>query len=235
MKALIINDSEEKVPDDFLSKWTTEVSKLMIGRKLIEKDQAAKELSLVFLKEVDAKNLHWNYRQKDYATDVLSFETDDPESLGELVLCPTVLKKQAEQHDLSFEHEIGYMVLHGILHLLGFDHEKSEEAAREMFKVQDAIFEELTAPPPKASKKAGAVKASASKAAPAKIAVKAKGVVKGVVKASASGAKAVASAGAKKAASAVKAKAAAKPTAKAKTAAKSAAKPAAKTAAKKKK
>lgn len=226
MKALIINDSEEKVPDDFLSKWTTEVSKLMIGRKLIEKDQAAKELSLVFLKEVDAKNLHWNYRQKDYATDVLSFETDDPESLGELVLCPTVLKKQAEQHDLSFEHEIGYMVLHGILHLLGFDHEKSEEAAREMFKVQDAIFEELTAPPPKASKKAGAAKAGASKAAPAKIAVRAKGVVK----ASASGAKSAvkAKAGAKKAASAVKAKAAAKPTAKAKAAAKSAAKTAAK-------
>ncbi|MNT92934.1 Endoribonuclease YbeY [compost metagenome] len=58
-------------------------------------------------------------------------------------MCPDVLKKQAKDHDLTYKHELGYMLLHGVLHLLGYDHETSEEDAEKMFKIQDEAFEKL--------------------------------------------------------------------------------------------
>lgn len=181
MKALFVNDTEETLPEKNLSEWLKKVSKELLSRKIMTKEQAEKELSLVFLKEIDAKQLNWNFRQRDYATDVLSFETEDPESIGELVFCPFVLQKQAKEHKVTYEHEINYMVLHGILHLLGFEHEKSEESEEKMMKLQDEIFETLTAPPKKvkAPSAAPAAKKKVVKAAaPAKLKEKAKAKVK---------------------------------------------------------
>lgn len=165
MNLLLINDSDQSLNEEFLQKWVKAVSSELISNKVMTTEQGALELSVVFLKEADAKQLNWNYRQKDYATDVLSFETDDPGCLGELVLCPTVLDRQAKEHELSFDHEAGYMILHGILHLLGYDHEKDEEESRLMLSLQDHVFDKLTAPPPKPAK---AVKATRSRVAPKK-------------------------------------------------------------------
>lgn len=176
MKALFVNDTEENLPEKSLSEWLKKVSKELLSRKIMTKEQTEKELSLVFLKEIDAKQLNWNFRQRDYATDVLSFETEDPESIGELVFCPLVLQKQAKEHKVTYEHEINYMVLHGILHLLGFEHEKNEEAEEKMMKLQDEIFETLTAPPKKAKAPVvvAAPKKKVMKAAPVKAKEKAK-------------------------------------------------------------
>lgn len=170
MKVLVVNDAEETVPESFLSSWVGEVVRELKGRRALPEEHENKELSLVFLKEMDAKQLNWNFRQKDYATDVLSFETEDPESLGELVLCPAVLKKQAKENKHTYELELGYMVLHGILHLLGHDHEAGEDQARSMMSLQDNVFEILRKPKkaPKAAKEKPAEKAKAK--APAKTA-----------------------------------------------------------------
>lgn len=170
MKPLIINDSGEDVPESFLTEWIPRVAKTLEARGVLPGSALQKELSLVFLREIDAKNLNWNYRQKDYATDILTFQTEDPESFGELVMCPLVLKKQARANKHGDEHEMGYMILHGILHLLGFDHEKDEKSAHEMFRLQDSVFQELTrpakkAPAPKAAKATAATKPKPSKSA----------------------------------------------------------------------
>ena len=103
-----------------------------------------KTLTLVFLDQKEAKNLNQQFRGKNYATDVLSFSSMDPNSLGELILCWPVLKKQAKEHGLSQKLELTYMVLHGLLHLLGFDHEEDEMRAKEMFELQDAIFADIS-------------------------------------------------------------------------------------------
>lgn len=161
MKLLLINDSDESLNETFLNDWVKAMSQELSSRGVLQSEHLEKELSLVFLKETDAKLLNWNYRQKDYATDVLSFETEDPESIGELVMCPYVLKKQAAEHKISFDLEMGYMILHGVLHLMGYDHEKDPDEAEEMMRLQDSVFEKLTAPPPK--KKATAKKAAAPK------------------------------------------------------------------------
>ena len=88
--------------------------------------------------------LNLQFRKKNYATDVLSFESADPECLGELVLCPEVLKRQAGEHKLSFKMELTYMFIHGVLHLLGYDHEQGEKQAQAMFELQDRFFERLS-------------------------------------------------------------------------------------------
>ncbi|MBX2989183.1 MAG: rRNA maturation RNase YbeY [Bdellovibrionaceae bacterium] len=182
MRMLLINDTEEALPEAFLGEWVGKVARELKKRSILPADKADRELSLVFLKEMDAKQLNWTHRQRDYATDVLSFQTDDPDSLGELVMCALVLQKQAKEHKMSFEDELGYMVLHGVLHLLGYDHEqeKDEAAGREMLRLQDEIFEALTAPPPKAKKTVPKAKAAPAKekAAPKAKAPKSKVVMK---------------------------------------------------------
>ncbi len=97
------------------------------------------DLTIVFLDTAAAKKINREFRGKNYATDILSFDG------GELVLCPQVLKRQAKEHRHSFNAELGYMLIHGVLHLKGFDHEKSKSAAAKMFKIQDQVFDRLCA------------------------------------------------------------------------------------------
>ena len=112
-------------------------------RKVLSATKAKAELALVFLEKKPAQKINKEFRGKDYATDVLSFESMDPASLGELVMCPEVLKRQAKEHGLTFQKELGYMLLHGVLHLLGYDHETNEKDAKEMFDLQDSVFDKL--------------------------------------------------------------------------------------------
>lgn len=143
MQVLIVNESRHAVPRQFINEWITLFVEELKKRRVLKKAQGDRELTLVFLDKKPAQKINKEFRGKDYATDVLSFDSMSPDSLGELVLCPEVLKRQAKEHKLTYKMELGYMLLHGVLHLLGYDHETSEEDAREMFSLQDAIFEKL--------------------------------------------------------------------------------------------
>lgn len=83
----------------------------------------------------EMRNLNARYRKKDYATDVLSFASPEPFRsmgyLGELVVALPVLKRQAREHHHSAEMELWILLTHGLLHLLGMDHEKGKRAAQE--------------------------------------------------------------------------------------------------------
>ncbi len=149
MTILIVNDSTEECPEDFLQNWMGLLSNELFKKKLISEEQNKKELSVVFLDEKDAKRINWQHRSKDYPTDVLSFETDDPDAIGELVMCPQVLKKQATENKLTYENEITRMIVHGVLHLLGYDHELNPEADKKMMLLQEQIISALATPAPK--------------------------------------------------------------------------------------
>jgi probable rRNA maturation factor len=115
----------------------------LLKAALTRKGSAVLSVALVGVKRGQSLNLH--YRKRNYPTDVLSFQTLTParEGLGEIVLCIPVLKKQAKQHNVSFEDEIIYLLIHGFLHLLGYDHEKNLAEERKMMRLQDRIFGEL--------------------------------------------------------------------------------------------
>lgn len=144
MKIHVINQA--KVPTlqiQFLKSWCQKIQS-ELKKQGFSKSLKNKNLTVVFLESAAAKKINFQFRKRNYATDVLSFESAESSSLGELVLCWTVLKKQALKHGHSTKFELGYMVLHGILHLLGYDHEKDEIEAIEMFRLQDQIFEVIS-------------------------------------------------------------------------------------------
>ena len=140
MKLLFANQKKFKIPQGFLKKWVKALSKEL--QRHGEEIQG-KQLILAFVDSAGIKKLNKTYRGKNKPTDVLSFEPIEEKDLGELVLCPSVLRKQAKDHKLPYEMELGYMVLHGVLHLLGYEHEKSAKEAKKMFRLQEMIFEAL--------------------------------------------------------------------------------------------
>jgi probable rRNA maturation factor len=140
MQIEIFNQTKSKIPKKFVQDWTKKVYRNLKTQKVLKKE---KDLIVVFVTSAKMKKLNSQFRGKNKHTDILSFAPIEPSSLGELVLCLPVLKKQAKEHKLSTNHEIGYMLIHGILHLLGYDHETSAKDAKLMFKIQDALFDKL--------------------------------------------------------------------------------------------
>lgn len=102
---------------------------------VIEGESKARgELSLVFVGKNRIRALNKKYRGVDRATDVLSFalggkfnDNDNEMLLGELAVCPQIIAKDAEQAGHNFDYQIAWAVIHGVLHLIGHDHEKGEE------------------------------------------------------------------------------------------------------------
>jgi probable rRNA maturation factor len=150
MHLTVINQSGRPVPRKFLATWVKRMER-EAARQISPKRFRGRELVIVFVDAKEQRRLNKTYRGKNYATDVLSFESMDPVgdsagdlgTLGELVICPEVISRQAKEHGLLVREELGYMVLHGFLHLLGYDHEKSEREAKRMFQLQDEMFERL--------------------------------------------------------------------------------------------
>jgi probable rRNA maturation factor len=106
------------------------------------KKDLRRELGVVIADTAQMTDLNEKFRQKKGVTDVLSF-SGDGEFLGDVVVCYDVLLEQAQEHDLHVSEEFAYLLLHGVLHLLGYEHETNEADALKMFAIQDKIFEIL--------------------------------------------------------------------------------------------
>lgn len=92
------------------------------------------ELAIRFVDAEEGQGLNRDYRGKDYATNVLTFTYDDgPEIpglplMGDLVFCHPVVEREAKEQGLSLEAHYAHLVVHGVLHLQGFDHEEDADA-----------------------------------------------------------------------------------------------------------
>ena len=121
-----------------------------IGQILEKLEETDCELSLLLTDDVEIQELNRTYRDLDKATDVLSFpqdkdavnETGDT-LLGDVVISVETAARQAEEHHLSFNEELILLTIHGILHLLGYDHERSPQEARIMQDKTQVVFETL--------------------------------------------------------------------------------------------
>lgn len=93
------------------------------------------ELSIRIVTEREGRALNRQYRGKDRATNVLSFPVDLPRGivsplLGDLVICAPVVAREAREQRKTPRHHYAHLTVHGVLHLLGYDHQSDREAAR---------------------------------------------------------------------------------------------------------
>lgn len=101
----------------------------IIAETVLKEEKKKLDLSIVLVDISKIKNLNRKYRKKNQATDVLSFLYDN---LGEVVICPQAIKKNAKKFKENFKKELIRVLIHGILHLLGYDHELVLKKAKEM-------------------------------------------------------------------------------------------------------
>ena len=103
-------------------------------------------------KQEEGRALNHHYRGKDYATNILSYPSDLPESmlallpalpLGELIICHDVMVREAAEQGKKTRDHIQHLLVHGILHLLGFDHELGNAEQEEMESFEIAILAKL--------------------------------------------------------------------------------------------
>jgi len=96
---------------------------------------AGKEIAVQLVSANESRRLNLQYRGKDLPTNVLSFPTTAPpgirpQPLGDLVICPVVLKREAREQGKSERAHWAHLVVHGTLHLVGYDHECDSDAKR---------------------------------------------------------------------------------------------------------
>lgn len=138
-----------KFAQSSLVKWTKQIAlhsalkktRILKGFDLHRLSQAV-EIEVVNPKVMIQINN--DYRGKPKVTDVLSFQAPDifiqQGILGELVICGPVCLKQAEEQGHNWKVEMDILIVHGLLHLLGFDHEKSSRDAKKMKRLEDELF-----------------------------------------------------------------------------------------------
>lgn len=99
------------------------------------KRRAAASLSIRLVDAAEGRELNRRYRRKDYATNVLSFPAALPRGvklplLGDLVICAPVVAREAAEQGKALRDHYAHMTIHGVLHLLGYDHETAAEAEK---------------------------------------------------------------------------------------------------------
>ena len=125
----INNLTANLVNESFLKK----IAKTVLKRKKYPK----KTLSIALIGQRKIKDLNKRYRGKNLVTDVLAFPGDKEAGLGEIVICPEKVKKNAKRFKSVYKKELARVLIHGILHLLGYDHERSKIEAETMIKKEE--------------------------------------------------------------------------------------------------
>ena len=115
--------------------------------------ETAAELGILFVGDQRMRGLNRRYRGEDRTTDVLSFAMRDaptshasrltPRPLGDVVIAVPTAARQAKQGQRSLDEELAVLLVHGILHLCGYDHERSEKEARRMHRRERMILRSI--------------------------------------------------------------------------------------------
>ena len=121
-----------------------------IEMALTELRQPDCEISIMLVNDAKIRRLNKEYRNRDLATDVLAFPQDTDAKndiggplLGDVVVSVETSRRQAIKHRLSAEEELVLLIIHGTLHLLGYDHERSGKDKREMQNKTQKIFSRI--------------------------------------------------------------------------------------------
>nr|WP_189403790.1 rRNA maturation RNase YbeY [Alteromonas halophila] len=118
-----------------------------VSRVLAHQKMGTQEVTVRFVGEEESATLNGDYRDKHYPTNVLSFPFEAPPGielnlLGDLVVCVPVICKEAREQNKAVSDHYTHMIVHGVLHLMGFDHITDAEA-QEMEALEIAILSRL--------------------------------------------------------------------------------------------
>jgi len=132
-----------------------------VARRILKEEKKKgtyQSLSIAFVEPKRIKEVNKKYRGRNKVTDVLSFAEGNisgiksqpnsfkkPTSLGEIIICPQEVKKNAKEYGLIFRDELILILIHGILHLLGYDHEKSKAERKKMEKKEKFYLSQISA------------------------------------------------------------------------------------------
>ncbi|MBS4209073.1 rRNA maturation RNase YbeY [Bacillus sp. FJAT-50079] len=129
------------------------IEKLLNYAAKEEQVEDGSELSLTFVTNEEIQEINKTYRGKDQSTDVISFAMEEmgegeieiiapdmPRMLGDIIISLERAKEQADEYGHSFIREMGFLVVHGFLHLLGYDH-MNEEDEKRMFSRQKTLLD----------------------------------------------------------------------------------------------
>jgi len=143
-------DETNEVTDD-MTKTIEGLLELAAKKEEVADDT---EVSVTFVDNERIQEINREYRDKDKPTDVISFALEEmgegeleiigedmPRVLGDIIISIPRTKEQAEEYGHSFTRELGFLAVHGFLHLLGYDHETTEDE-QEMFSKQRVILDE---------------------------------------------------------------------------------------------
>ena len=145
---LDITDETGRVPEDQLA----EIEKILQFAAAEEGVADGAEVSVTIVNNEEIQKINKEYRGKDYPTDVISFALEEdgegeveiigadmPPVLGDIIISADKAREQAEEYGHSLMRELGFLTVHGFLHLLGYDH-MTEEEEKEMFTKQKDIL-----------------------------------------------------------------------------------------------
>ncbi|MPQ24574.1 rRNA maturation RNase YbeY [Bacillus paralicheniformis] len=145
---LDITDEIGRVPEDQLA----EIEKILQFAAAEEGVADGAEVSVTIVNNEEIQKINKEYRGKDYPTDVISFALEEdgegeieiigadmPPVLGDIIISADKAREQAEEYGHSLMRELGFLTVHGFLHLLGYDH-MTEEEEKEMFTKQKEIL-----------------------------------------------------------------------------------------------
>jgi len=133
-------------------KFLQGVAKIVLKGENIKKET---ETSIALIKESEIKKINQKYRKKNKATDVLSFNFGKGLAphhqnlvwgLAEIVICPSQVKRNAKKYKVTFKKELARVLIHGILHILGYNHERSKIGAKKMEAKQEYYLSKLSEP-----------------------------------------------------------------------------------------
>tara|TARA_B110000879_G_scaffold134980_1_gene176605 strand:+ start:599 stop:1075 length:477 start_codon:yes stop_codon:yes gene_type:complete len=135
--------SEESPDEDSIKRWASAA---------VRDERDNSELNLRIVDEIESADFNQQYRGKIGATNVLSFPFDavTPEPLpilGDLVVCAPVVNREAREQQKTSEAHWAHIIVHGVLHLLGYDHIENSDAEK-MEALETAIMLELNFAPP---------------------------------------------------------------------------------------
>ncbi|MFH1542656.1 MAG: rRNA maturation RNase YbeY [bacterium] len=103
-------------------------------KQIVQAEKKEGEINLLFVDDKEIHRLNKQYRDKDKPTDVLSFEMNEDGVIGDIAISKETAERQAKEYGATLDEEIKRLVVHGTLHLLGYDHGEEMKNAEKTYE-----------------------------------------------------------------------------------------------------